>query len=443
MYASDIEHSNSSLADKLQRLYTLNRDKNIDLGFRPPYLELLEALGNPHRNLPPVIHVAGTNGKGSTIAIMRSILEAAGYSVHVYTSPHLIEFNERIVLAGETITNEFLEELIDETLQANAGGDVTFFEITTALAFTAFSRIKADIVLLEVGLGGRLDCTNIIEKPALSVITPISMDHMDFLGNSLPEIAAEKAGIIKAHAPCIAGPQTAQIWPTLKNAADSKGTTLFRNGSDWFISAQGVHICFESAAQTQTYPRPALTGAHQIENAGTAIAALKTLDKETHFRITDDSISKGLKSAKWPARLQKLPIDDAKTDLWLDGGHNQNAGQAIATQCEIWTKSDPKPFHLILGMMAHKDVNAYLEPMLPHIKSLSIVNIPNEPASLRADALKEMIAPLAANINITAEENWQSALSKIQSKDIDKKRILIAGSLYLAGHVLKELKNKS
>lgn len=436
MYASDLKHDNQSLENKLHKLYRLNRDKTIDLGFRPPFLNLLEALGNPHLNLPPVIHVAGTNGKGSTIAFMRTMLEAAGYRVHTYTSPHLVRFNERIVLAGQEIGNDLLESLVDEAIEANNDGDVTFFEITTAIAFAAFSRVPADIVLLEVGLGGRLDCTNIIETAAVSVINSISMDHMEFLGETLPEIAAEKAGIMKPHVPCVIGAQDAHIWPTFMKTAQDKDVTLFRNGSDWFIKDQGVHICFESGSVTHILPKPALCGTHQIRNAGLAIAALKTLQDHSEFTITEDHMAAGLQNAKWPARLQRLNDPTADWELWLDGGHNEDAGKALAAQAAQWQDTASKPLHLVVAMMAHKNPNTFLAPLLPHISSIHVIDIPGEPDSLQAADLIKKIA--TENTPPVAQaENLARAIDSITSQNQSPGRILVAGSLYLAGHILK------
>ena len=443
MYASDLTHKNAALEDKLHQLYRLNRDKTIDMGFRPPYLELLKALGNPHKKLPPVIHVAGTNGKGSTIAMMRAMLEAAGYSVHSYTSPHLMEFNERITLAGQNISNEFLEELVDEALLANNGRETTFFEITTSLAFMAFSRVPADIVLLEVGLGGRLDCTNIIDTAALSVINTISYDHMEFLGETLPEIAAEKTGIMKRQTPCAIGAQETQTWPTFQSVADSNDVTLFRNGSDWSISEHKDHICFESGAQSHIYPKPHLTGSHQVQNAGLAIAAIKTLCAQSHFKVTDESIAQGLKNVKWPARLEKLELQNSDWELWLDGGHNADAGKAISHQAKRWHENAPKKLHLILAMMSHKDPNTFLSPLLPHLASISVINIPGEPDSMSAENLIANIGEKAGACEITQADSAQSAIDNITATNTDAGRILIAGSLYLAGHILKERRNKA
>ena len=266
MYTSDLKHHDQTLEEKLHTLYTLNRDKKIDLSFRPPYLDLLRNFGNPHLNLPPMIHVAGTNGKGSIIAILRNILETAGYKVHAYTSPHLQTFNERIYLAGQNITDHHLENLIDEAITHNENQDVTFFEITTALAFAAFSQTPADVLLLEVGLGGRLDCTNVIKAPIISIINTVSYDHQEHLGETLPQIAAEKAGIIKQETPCILGPQNPDTTDVFAKIAAEKKAPLYKHGTEWDIKQNSQTIEFTWQCATEIYPKPGLTGPHQIQN---------------------------------------------------------------------------------------------------------------------------------------------------------------------------------
>lgn len=442
MYVSDLKHENLSLEEKLHQLYRLNKGKKINLGFRPEYLNLLKALGNPNENLPPVIHVAGTNGKGSTIAFMRSILVEAGYKVHTYTSPHLIRFNERIILAGQPVTDKYLEELIDIAITANNGREVTFFEITTAMAFKAFVENPADILLLEVGLGGRLDCTNVIETASVSIINTVSYDHMEFLGETLPEIAAEKAGIMKHQTPCVIGAQSDQTWHIFEKTAQDKDAPLFRYGSDWFIEDQGVHICFKNGSETHILPKPEMTGVHQIQNAGLAIAALKTLEKRSHFRFTSDSLEDGIKKAFWPARLQKLSGSNTKHEIWLDGGHNVDAANAIVKQAVNWSQSDAKPLHLILAMMDHKDAKTFLKPLLSAISSLTIIEIPNEPNGMSIEILRSQISALAPDLDIKTADSWEDACDKVRSNQTET-RILIAGSLYLAGHILKDLENKS
>ena len=401
MYASDLKHSSPGLEDKLHQLYSLNRNKKIDLSFRPPYLKLLEKFGNPHLNLPPVIHVAGTNGKGSTIAMLRSILEAAGYKVHAYTSPHLIAFNERIVLAGQEIEDGPLEDLIDEALALNDGGDLTFFEITTAIAFTAFSRAPADICLLEVGMGGRLDCTNVIENPLATIITQIGIDHAEHLGNTIEKIAGEKAGIMKQGAPCVIAPQNYQ---EALQVFEEKATAL---------DAPLFHA-------SKNAQENALIGAHQQNNMASALKTLEIIAEK--FPHTDENIEQGLKSVKWRARLQKLP-----GNIYLDGGHNEEAGQALAGEIKNWDE----PVHIICGMMQGKDAKTFLKPLLPHAETLSFVNIENERQSQSAQDLAALF-PEAQSF-----ENYKNALAYLGTKTPG--RTLICGSLYLAGQVLQEI----
>ncbi len=407
MFTSDIKHSNTALADKLEQLYKLRTgDSKIALGFRDPYLQLLEKLGNPHLNLPPTIHVAGTNGKGSTIAMLHAVLEEARYSVHSYTSPHLIKFNERIMLSGLNITDEYLESLIDQALELNSSNDLTFFEITTALAFKAFADNPADILLLETGLGGRLDCTNVIERPLLTIITRIAMDHTEFLGDTLEEIAAEKAGIIKGNVPCVIGTNAQEVTAILNThspnpiLAPSLGQTSSPLSPNYVKSNGGLMGALS------------LEGAHQLENAATAITALQTIADK--FPITEEQIQRGLANIKWPARLQNITSHftaPKSTEIWLDGGHNANAAQALSS----WANQNDNPLHLICGMMPHKNQTAYIETLKPHCASVQHVAIPNETD-----------LPLS----------WQDALQNLIQDPTDK-NILIGGSLYLAGDVLK------
>ena len=438
MYASDLKHPVQTLEDKLHQLYTLNRDKTIDLGFRPPYLKLLEAFDNPHLNLPPIIHVAGTNGKGSIIAMLRAMLEAEGYKVHAYTSPHLERFNERIVLAGQEIEDGPLEDLIDEALAHNEGGDVTFFEITTAMAFAAFSRVPADICLLETGLGGRLDCTNVIEKPLATVISAIGFDHQEFLGESLPQIAAEKAGIMKDHAACIIGAQnrSANIMPVFETKAAERNATLYACDADWIIEPfDDTKMRFIYRGEEMLLPRPALEGLHQIQNAGAALATLKTIKER--IPVSENAACKGLKNIQWRARCQHLScgalVDQLPPgwSLYLDGGHNEGAGQALGKIFQDWGKEN---IHLIIGMMQGKDAKAFLSPMMPHAASLSFIPIPNEPQAMSYEALKEQLP----DTNIISHPTLAQAIQEITTSH-KPGRIVICGSLYLAGHVLSEL----
>jgi dihydrofolate synthase/folylpolyglutamate synthase len=448
MYTSDLTHDSAALESKLRHLYSLNREKQIDLGFRPPYLALLEAFGNPHRKLPPVVHIAGTNGKGSIAAMIRAVLEAAGYKVHTYTSPHLIAFNERVVLAGEQIADGPLEALIDEALALNAEREITFFEITTAMAFAAFSRVPADICLLETGLGGRLDCTNIVENPLVTIINTIGYDHMEYLGETLSLIAGEKAGIMKQGAPCVIGAQTpealaAGVMEVFEVRAVETGAALYRCGREWDVRpGDSGPMCFTFGCESFTLPRPALAGAHQIGNAGAALAALCLL--RMRFPGVMEAAAQGLKQVTWRARLQDLTTlakDSAFAvpsgwALYLDGGHNADAGAALAAQAKLWAAQDGQSLHLVTAMMDHKDPRGFLEPLFPHLDSLTLTTIPGEPNAMSVQALKTF---LPAGFPVREAASAVEAVCDLTRSNTGPGRILIAGSLYLAGDVLKHL----
>lgn len=397
---------------------------------------LLTALDNPEQKLPPVVHVTGTNGKGSTLAFLRAICEAAGYRVHAYASPHLVYFHERIRLAGELIAEDHLEAILQECEDANAGEDITFFEITTAAAFLAFSRVPADIVLLENGLGGRLDATNVVAKPALTGITPISLDHQQFLGDTIDLIAAEKAGIIKPDVTCVAGPQSEEAQNVLKSVASRIGSPLISHGTNWSIEVHPDGFYVHVDDQSIALPQPNLNGAHQFLNAGHAVVMARHLKD---FTITDDDLRAGVSHANWPARLQRLtkgPIIDAlpeDCEVWLDGGHNPDAGQALAIHIAgTW---DDRPLYLIAGMINTKEPMGYFAPLSPLVENVQCVTIPNETASVKADVLastanasghRAMPAPSA----VDAAESIAGSLS-------GPARVLICGSLYFAGHILR------
>ncbi|MGY8990777.1 MAG: bifunctional folylpolyglutamate synthase/dihydrofolate synthase [Rhodospirillales bacterium] len=418
----------------LDRLTGLH-PKLIDLSF-DRIEHLLERLGNPHHNLPPVVHVAGTNGKGSTIAFMRACLEAAGYRVHVYTSPHLVRFNERIEIAGKIIPDNVLVSILEECEAANGSDPITFFEITTVAAFLAFSRYEADIVLLETGLGGRLDATNLIAKPALTVITPISIDHQQFLGDTLAEIAAEKAGILKAGVTCVVAAQPAAAANVIKQQANAVGAPLLWAGTDFSFNAAADPFTVTLGSQDIALPRPALNGPHQYQNAALAIAGLKQLQQ---FSIDDAALALGLQTVQWPARMQRLghgPLTQslpAGWTLWLDGGHNQAAGQVIAEQCGQWSDQS---LYLIFGMLNTKDPIPYLTPIKPYAQNLYALAIPGEAASLSATALQA--AAQEVGFSAMAVPSVAAALDHICENETKPSRILICGSLYLAGTVLKE-----
>ena len=392
---------------------------------------LLEALDNPQRDLPPVIHLAGTNGKGSTQAMIRAGLEGMGKSVHAYTSPHLARFHERIRLAGELISEDHLTEILDECYAKNGGIDITYFEITTCAALLAFARTKADYTLLEVGLGGRLDATNVLDKPELTVITPVSIDHEQFLGNTLAKIAAEKAGIIKRGVPCIVGPQEDEALEVIEATAARLGAPLLVHGQHWHVHEERDRLIFQDETGLLDLPLPALLGAHQIQNAGAALAALR------HLGADEVACEAAMTNASWPARMQRLktgPLIDMapEAELWLDGGHNAAAGIALA---DVLAKLPARPTHLICGMLNTKDVTGYMRPLAAHATSLTAISIPDEINTL--SAADTSAAAAEVGMVTTTADSTADALAAILAKD-PQARVLICGSLYLAGNILRE-----
>ena len=419
------------ILDRLQGLHP----KLIDLELGRTQ-KLLGELGAPHLKMPPAVHVSGTNGKGSVIALMRAALEAAGYKVHVYTSPHLVRFNERIRLAGKVIDDERLSEILEVCEQANKGRPITFFEITTVAAFLAFSRTPADIVLLETGLGGRFDATNTIRDAALTVITPISLDHQQYLGDTLAEIAAEKAGILKPVVPCIVAEQQPEAERVIAEKAAEVDVPLVIENLDWTLRHGLETIVVNSAGDIRELSRPALEGPHQARNAGIAVAALERLDG---FTLTDQAISEGFQKAEWPARLQRLGsgrlrgLLGQEFALWLDGGHNRSAADALAA----WlAERDRMPLHLVLGMLNTKDPAAFLEPLRPYLHSLQMVDIPGTEAAFGAQELAAIAQ--RSGFEATPATGLEDALKEIAKIEPGPARVLIAGSLYLAGKVLAE-----
>ncbi|TGD67829.1 bifunctional folylpolyglutamate synthase/dihydrofolate synthase [Tabrizicola sp. WMC-M-20] len=413
----------------LDRMMTLH-PKVIDLTLGRMH-RLLAALGNPERNLPPVIHIAGTNGKGSTQAMIRAGLEASGASVHAYTSPHLARFHERIRLAGELISETALAALLDECVQANGADSITFFEITTAAALLAFARTPADFTLLEVGLGGRLDATNVIDTPRLTLITPVSIDHQQYLGDTLPEIAGEKAGIIKRGVPVIVGPQDPDGLAVIEAKAARMGAPVLAYGQHWHVSEDRNRLIFQDETGLLDLPLPNLPGPHQIQNAGAAIAALRALGRD------EAACEAAVTRAVWPARMQRLrrgPLVDMAPDveLWLDGGHNPAGGQAIAATL---ARMPTRPTYLICGMLNTKDVTGYMRPLAPHATHLFAVSIPNEKNTLPAQTTRD--AALSAGLPASAATSVADALSAIIAIN-PTARVLICGSLYLAGAILRE-----
>jgi dihydrofolate synthase / folylpolyglutamate synthase len=413
----------------LERMMALH-PKIIDLTLDRMW-KLLDALGNPQDSLPPVIHIAGTNGKGSTQAMLRAGIEGAGLTAHAYTSPHLARFHERIRLAGELISEPHLTEVLDECLAANKGAPITYFEITTCAGILAMSRTPADYTLLEVGLGGRLDATNVVARPALTIITPVSYDHPQFLGETVAEIAGEKAGIIKRGVPLVMSAQTEDAAEVIEARAAKLGAPLLAQGQHWHVSEERGRLVYQDETGLLDLPPPALMGAHQFQNAGAALAALR------HLGLPEASYEAAVTQAKWPARMQKLargPLLDAAPDaeLWLDGGHNAACG---ATLAETLTRLPKRPTYMICGMLNTKDIAGYLAPVVPHIKALHAVSIPGEASTLPAEVTAQ--AATDAGIQAEAAESVIAALNRIMASQPNA-RILICGSLYLAGYILRE-----
>ena len=425
----------AAATDRVLARLTQLHPKKIDLSLGR-IERLLAALGNPHDKLPPVVHVAGTNGKGSTIATLRACLEAAGLRVHVYTSPHLVRFNERIRLAGQLIEEEALLSVLEECERANRDQAITFFEITTAAAFLAFARTPADVALLEVGLGGRLDTTNVVRRPLVTAITPVSLDHQAFLGDTVRAIAGQKAGILKPGVPAVIGPQPNDAEAVIETRAFEVGAPLYRWQREWRCEPEPASMRYEGVGGRHHLPLPSLPGAHQIVNAGTAIACLEQLAGV--FTVTEEAIAAGLRQVEWPARLQRLrhgPLLDmlpAGWELWLDGGHNPSAGEAIAEMAKSWSE---RPLYLVVGMLNTKDAAGFLRPLAPYARRLDAVTIPGEDNPLPAAA----IAGAASAVGIATQEaeSVAAALRNIASGE-GPARVLICGSLHLAGIVLAE-----
>ena len=413
----------------LQRMMALH-PKIIDLTLDRVW-RLLEKVGNPQDRLPPVIHVAGTNGKGSTQAMIRAGLEAEGKKVHAYTSPHLARFHERIRVAGELISEAALTEVLDRAYMANGSDPITYFEITTVAALMAFAETSADYTLLEVGLGGRLDATNVIAKPALTIITPVDLDHQQYLGDTLAEISGEKAGIIKRGVPCVVGPQLDEGLEVIERVAARNSAPFYAYGQQYHVGTERGRLIYQDERGLLDLPLPNLPGPHQIQNAGGSIAALRVLG------FGEEACEAAVSRAFWPARMQHMKsgrlVDLAKpAELWLDGGHNPHAGRALA---ETLSALPDRPIHLICGMLNTKDIGGYLRPLAKIAKSLTALSIPGEMNTLPAEVTAEEARK--AGFEATTATSVDDGITAITAKDPNA-RILICGSLYLAGHVLRE-----
>ena len=397
---------------------------------------LLAALGHPERRLAPVVHIAGTNGKGSTLAMLDAMLQAAGRRVQRYISPHLVHFNERFLFDGEPIDEPELAEVLDTCERSNRGAAITEFEIVTAAAFVAFARREADAVLLETGLGGRLDATNVVARPRLTALAPISLDHQAFLGERIEQIAFEKAGILKPGMPGIVGPQPPEAMVVIERRASEIGAPLSIHGRDWRAARAGDRLIVEVDSRSRDLPLPALAGCHQIDNAGLAVACALALGE---LAPDDGAIAEGLRAARWPGRLQRLtrgPLVErlpSTSELWLDGGHNPAAGQALAASLN---GSDRRPLHLVVGMLNTKDEPGFLRPLAPLARSVHTVPVPDEAAS--RDPFEAAAEAARLGIAATPAPDVAGALGAIAAAARDPVRVLVCGSLYLAGHVLRE-----
>jgi dihydrofolate synthase/folylpolyglutamate synthase len=425
----------SRIEGVVERLHGLH-PRLIDLSL-DRLLALLEKLGNPHLHLPPVIHVAGTNGKGSTCAFLRAIAEAAGLRVHVYTSPHLVRFNERIRLAGKLVGDDALAAALEHVEQVNAGAPITVFEVITAVAFHLFASVSADLCVLEVGLGGRGDATNVITRPAACAITSISLDHRELLGETLAAIAAEKAGILKPGVPVAIGAQPDEALSVLLDTALRLDAPVRLRGHDWEVEEVALpslggakRFRYVDGDGPMILPMPALAGPYQLDNAGIAIAALRAVPA---LAIPDAAFGEGMCRVEWPARLQRLHGRYAALlpddwELWLDGGHNPGAGEALTSHLRGWTD---RPLHLVIGMKQSKDAAEFLRPLLPFATTMWAVAEPEQHLALPVDAI------IAASGGVARPgPRIVDALAELLREGAPA-RVLICGSLYLAGEVLK------
>ncbi|HJW41209.1 MAG TPA: folylpolyglutamate synthase/dihydrofolate synthase family protein [Rhizomicrobium sp.] len=426
----------------LERLLKLH-PKKIDLAL-DRILRLLHDLGDPQKKMPPTIHVAGTNGKGSVCAFSRAMLEAQGLKVHMHTSPHLVRFHERIRIAGQLISEDELVATLEECERVNAGKPITYFEITDAAMFLAFSRHPADALVLEVGLGGKFDATNVIDKPAMTVIQPVDLDHQDFFGSDIRNIAAEKAGIIKPGVPLIVGPQDDAPREVILARADRLSAPAYVFGQDFSAHQEHGRMVYQDEHGLLDLPLPKLIGRHQIENASVAIAALRHANRGWG---TDQAIETGLYTVDWPARLQRLtrgPLVDLApkgAEIWLDGGHNPHCAAAVSRAIADLEEKAERPLYLICGMLRTKDAVGYLSAYRGLARHVVTVNIHGEAASLGAGALYDMARQ--AGLDAQPAEDLEDAMLQLQawSRAHPKEpppRILICGSLYLAGQVLAE-----
>jgi dihydrofolate synthase/folylpolyglutamate synthase len=429
------------LSDAILARFLALHPKEIDLSLGRMQ-RLLAELDHPERRLPPAIQIAGTNGKGSTTAFLRAMLEASGRSVHVYTSPHLVRFHERIRIGapegGRFVDEGLLTDIFEEVERVNGGQPITLFEITTAAALVLFARNPADVLLLEVGLGGRYDATNVLDRPIASVITPVSLDHQKFLGENLPAIAHEKAGILKSLTPAILARQEPSALTAIEREAARVGAPLAISGQDWMAREEGGRLVFEDSDGLLDLPLPRLVGRHQIENAGCAIATLRSLPS---LDVGSEAIEAGLLRVDWPARMQRLGLGrlcdllPEGAELWLDGGHNPDGGKAIAATLAELDERAPKPIVLVVGMLNTKDSDGFLEPFAGLAGRVYGVPIRSSTAARTPDE----VVSAADRAGLAAETcpSIEAALAKVaRASGPVAPRVLITGSLYLAGEAL-------
>jgi dihydrofolate synthase / folylpolyglutamate synthase len=428
------------LGELIARLSALH-PKRVDLDLERMHW-LLQRLGHPERKLPPVIHVAGTNGKGSTIAYLRAIMEAAGLRVHVYTSPYLVRINECFRLGraggGVLVDDDELRAALEHCEQANAGAPITIFEIKTAAAFWLFARHPADLLLLEVGLGGRLDATNVIDTPLASVIAPVSMDHSEFLGDTLAAIAGEKAGIIKRDVPVICAEQPREAMAAIEARARRLRAPLHSAGQDWHVNVERGRLVYQDDRGLMDLAAPKLFGRHQFDNAGLAIATLRA---QSTFRIEPAAFEVGIVNAEWPARMQRLAsgalVEQGPQgcEIWLDGGHNAEGGRVAAAALGDLEERVSRPLVVIVGMMANKDASAFLANFAGLTRHIIAVPIPDRDNAMPPDRLAD--AARALGMRVETSGSVEAALHSLARLAYEvPPRILITGSLYLAGHVL-------
>lgn len=430
---SDVETVLAQIANRRPMIIDLSLDR---------IKAALARLGDPQKRLPPVIHIAGTNGKGSTAAFLRAILEAAGNSVHVYSSPHLVRFNERIMLAGEEVSDAALIDALRRTEAAIGDDMLTYFETATCAAFLAFAETPADIAIIEVGLGGRLDATNVMENPLAAIVTPVDLDHQAFLGDTISEIAGEKAGIFRRGCPAVIAQQSAEAMSVLQDHARRVGAAIHAFGEQWSVTSEHGRLIYQDDNGLCDLDAPRLPGAHQVQNAGTAVAALRAAG----LPIDDAAISKGLTQARWPARMQRLtkgPLADIARqalgelpEIWLDGGHNPHAGRAIAAFMADLEARNARPLVMIAGMQANKDAVGYFQCFAGLVSNAYCVAAARE-GVLSPDAVAD--AARAGGLNAQACASIEEAIKNAcADKNEEPPRFLISGSLYLAGEILRE-----